>query len=89
MFRFLADGVGGSTRGSEETVSPLGNGLNVPRILGIIPQGLPQFANRDAKAAVKVDKRVSLPDAILDLLPADYTPRIFQKYDQQAEGLLL
>ena len=75
--------------GSEETVSPLGNGLNITRIFSIIPEGFAQFAHSDPKAAVKVDESLSLPDAILNLLPADYVPRIFQKNDQQTERLLL
>ena len=48
-----------------------------------------QLTHCDAKAAVKVDKRVSLPDAILDLLPGDYLAGIFQKNNQQTERLLL
>ena len=88
-FRFPVDGAGGSRSGSYEAISTLGNGLNVPGILSVVPKSFTQFANCHAKAAVKVDKGVSLPDVILDLLPGNYMARIFQKNDQQTERLLL
>ena len=69
--------------------NPVRNGPNVARILSVVPEGIPQFANSNPKAAVKIDKSVSLPDAALDLLPGDYLSGVFQKDDEQTKRLLL
>lgn len=82
-------GVFRSNGGSEKTVAALRNRLYISGILRVIPERLPQFPDRDSKPAVKIAKSISVPDAILDLLPSHNLSSIFQKNDQQTEGLLL
>src|SRR5271170_4235487 len=74
---------------SEQSISSLGNRLNVVRIFSVVAKSLPQFANRHSKAAVKVAKRISLPDTTLDILPRNHLPGILKKNYEQPERLLL
>jgi hypothetical protein len=74
---------------NEETVASLGNRLDVSGILGVIPQRLPHFANRNSQTAIKIDKGVALPDSALDFLTSDNPSGIFQKDHEQTKRLLL
>jgi hypothetical protein len=73
------DGICWSSGRTKETVASLWNGFNVPRILSVVSQGVPQLANRNPKAAVKIAKGVTLPDAALNFRPSNYLSRVFQK----------
>src|ERR1700745_1675548 len=74
---------------NEEAISTLGNGLDVARVLGIIAQRLPQFANGDTEAAVEVDKRILAPDAMASIVAGAHLSSVFKKNTQKPEGLLL
>jgi hypothetical protein len=50
--------------GGQEAVTPLGYGLHVPGILGIVAQCLPQFADCHSETILKIDKRIALPEPI-------------------------
>jgi hypothetical protein len=83
------DGIRWSSGSTEETVAPLRNGFYVPGILSVISQGIPQLANSNPEAAVKIDESVSLPDAALDFGPRNQVSSVFQEDYEQAKRLLL
>jgi hypothetical protein len=74
---------------NKEPIPSLWNRLNVSGIFGVIVQRLPQFANRHAEAAVKINERIVGPEAASKLLPADYFSRVFQERDEESIRLLL
>ena len=74
---------------NKEPIPSLWNCFNVSGIVSVITQRLPQLANRHAEAAVKIDKRISRPEAAAKFLSADYFSRIFQQRDKEPTGLLL
>jgi hypothetical protein len=74
---------------NEKPIASLWNCLNVPGIVSVIVQRLPQLANRHAEAAVKIDKRILGPQAVSKFLPADYLSGVFQERDEEPIRLLL
>ena len=75
--------------GGQEAISPLGYGLNVPGILGVIAQCLPQLADCYAEAILKINKRIVLPKPIAKFLSADHFSGVFQKRDEEPIWLIL
>ena len=58
------ENIGSTDLGSQEAVPPLGYGLDVPGILGIVAQCLPQFADCYSETILKIDKCIVLPKTI-------------------------
>ena len=75
--------------GRKEAISPLGDGFNVPGILGVVAQSLPQLANCHPETILEINKCIFMPQPVPKLLPADYFARIFQKRDKKSIGLIL
>ena len=75
--------------GAKESIASFGNRLDISGAFGVIAQRISEFANCDAKAAVKVDECVFRPDVASQLLPVDDLPGVFQQYYQKPERLLL
>src|ERR1019366_807156 len=55
----------------DKAVSLPGHGLYEPRSLGIVLQGLPDFADRSVDAVVSIEKNVGAPDPFHNLLAGD------------------
>ncbi len=88
----VREAVGGEIRiclRSEKAVTTFGNRFDVAGILGVVPERLPQFANRNPETAVEVDEGVVPPDAVAQIVAGDDLPCIFQERDQEPEWLLL
>jgi hypothetical protein len=66
------ENIGSTDLSSQEAVPPLGYGLHIPGILGIVAQCLPQFADCYSKAILKIDKRIVLPKPIAQVLATDH-----------------
>jgi hypothetical protein len=64
--------------GNEEPIPSLWNCFDVSGIVSVIVQRLPQLADRHAEAAVKIDERISGPEAASKLLSSDYFSGVFQ-----------
>ena len=75
--------------GRQEAVSPPGYGLNVPGILGVVAQCLPQLADSHAQAVLEINKCIVLPEPVAKFLSADYFAAVVQKRDEDPIGLLL
>jgi hypothetical protein len=71
---------------NKEPISSLWNCLNVSGIFCVVVQRLPQLANRHAEAAVKINERISRPEAISKFLPADYFSGVFQERYEEPMG---
>jgi hypothetical protein len=71
---------------NKEPISSLWNCLNVSGIFGVIVQRLPQLANRHPETAVKINKRISRPEAASKFLPTDYFSGVVQERDQESMG---
>jgi hypothetical protein len=71
---------------NKEPISSLWNCLDVSGIFGVIVQRLPQLANRHPEAAVKINKRISRPEAASKFLATDYFSRVFEQRDQESMG---
>ena len=90
--REVREAVGGEIRiclRSEKAVTTFGNRFDVAGILGVVPERLPKFANRNPETAVEVDEGVVPPDAVAQIVAGDDLPCIFQERDQEPEWLLL
>src|SRR5271163_4949341 len=74
---------------NEEAVASLRNGFNVPRIVGVVPEGASQLSNCDPQAAVEIDKGIFLPDAAPNCRPSDHLASVFQQDYQESKRLLL
>jgi hypothetical protein len=74
---------------NEEPIPSLWNRLNVPGIVSVILQRLPQLANRHPETAVEIDKRISRPETVSKFLAADGLSGSFEERDEDPIRLLL
>ena len=72
-----------------EPVTPSGNGLDEPWILGIIVDCGAKFFQDNVQAAIKVDVRPLCPQFLAEFLATDDLSRPFQQYQEHTERLVL
>jgi hypothetical protein len=72
---------------SEEAISPARQGLNEPWIVGVIPQGLPNFVDSFVKPMLEIDERVLRPELLMEFLTGDNLAGFLQQGDQHLERL--
>ena len=71
---------------ADETITATGQGLNVPRRLGRIPQRFSQALNGVVDAVVEIDKSIGGPDLLPQMLSCYHFPPAFE---QDLKRLLL
>jgi hypothetical protein len=71
---------------NKEPIASLGNCLDVAGGFGVIVQRLPQLSNRHAEAAVKIDERISRPEAASKFVATNYFSGAFKECDEEPMG---
>src|SRR5579862_9851576 len=72
----------------QESVAPPGNRFDETRLVGGIPQGIANLADRLVEAMVKINDRVR-PKVLAHFLACDHLPGPLQQHREQAKRLLL
>src|SRR5579862_3275683 len=73
----------------EKPVAAAGDGLNITRILGAVPQGVPEPADGGVETMIEVDESVGGPQPALQFMPADHLSRPREQQSENLEGLFL
>ena len=68
-----------SLDGCQKAVAPAREGFDKPRIRSRIPQGVTKLAGGGVQAAVEIDVGVAGPEPVLQLLPSNNFPRLFDE----------
>src|SRR5262249_23108014 len=63
----------------DKTIPASGQGLNITRILGGVPQGSPEFCDGNINSLVEIAKAFLRPNAGAQLVPGDHLSRMFQQ----------
>jgi hypothetical protein len=82
----FSSGVHPAYFGDKEPIAPLGDCLDVAGSFGVVLQRLPQLANRHAEAAVKIDERISRPEAASKFVATNYFSGAFKECDEEPMG---
>jgi hypothetical protein len=72
-----------------EAIALPGEGLYIARVIGGVPQSVPQSSYRGIDTLIELDNRLVRPEALPNLLPRNYVSGGFEKHSQDLERLLL
>src|SRR6266581_7318690 len=70
----------------DETIAPPRDGLDEAGLLRIVPQDLPDLANRAVDAVVAIEVDALSPNPLDDLLPADQLSPLLRQEQQHLHG---
>src|ERR1700722_3943589 len=73
----------------DKAIPTLRKSLDEPRILGRVPEGIPQLPNGNVESLVEITETFVRPDSAPQLLSSDDFSGTLQQYLQQFHGLLL
>lgn len=74
-------------KGSNKSVSPAGEGLNIAGLLGRIAQRPPQFIHRGVQTVLEINERPLAPDPFTQLLAGDHFAGVCQQDQQDLKRL--
>src|SRR5208282_1976171 len=74
---------------TDKPIPALGQSFNVARSVGLVSQGLTKFLYRRVQAVIEINKRVSGPEALLDLLASDQLSGPCQQHFEDLDWLAL
>ena len=72
-----------------KAVTPLGQGFNKARILGVVAQGLAQLVYRDAQTVIEINGCVRVPKALLEHFAGKHLAWLLKQGRKQFERLPL
>jgi hypothetical protein len=72
-----------------KTIASPGDCLDIARLVGRVPQSVPQSPYRDANAVIELDNRIVRPEALPNLFARDHFARGFEQHSEYLERLRL
>jgi hypothetical protein len=72
-----------------EAISSARNGFDKARIFGRVVQSFPQLIDGIVQIVIKINKSIVLPQALVELVACDQSPRAFQEGHENLKGFFL